>query len=267
MFAHQLAILRQKSGMSLMALGEVCNYEQSYLHRLEKGERLGHVLVARTLDTVYGTGDLLERLWYLAKHEFHDRQLTGDMGPFEAKAANILEYAPGALPDLLQTGAYTRELLHLAQLSDEQVDQQIAALADRQLRLIGAQVRYRVLIDEAVLRRKARDEKTWTAQAEHLIEAAQWPGVVVHVVPSDAGPHHVRCPVELAYLHDGGAVAFMQGGWRGYLTSDPEDVESLRGTLDALRDIALSPAASLVFLRTLLEEHTEGGGSAKDVEA
>ncbi|WP_435137604.1 DUF5753 domain-containing protein [Actinacidiphila sp. bgisy144] len=189
------------------------------------------------------------------------------MGPFEAKAANILEYAPGALPDLLQTGAYTRELLHLAQLSDEQVDQQIAALADRQLRLIGAQVRYRVLIDEAVLRRKARDEKTWTAQAEHLIEAAQWPGVVVHVVPSDAGPHHVRCPVELAYLHDGGAVAFMQGGWRGYLTSDPEDVESLRGTLDALRDIALSPAASLVFLRTLLEEHTEGGGSAKDVEA
>jgi hypothetical protein len=265
MYAYQLGVLRSQSGMSLMELGANTCYEQSYLHRLEKGERLGNVLVARTLDTVYGTGELLVRLWYLAKYESTDRQPADGIGPFEVKAASILEYAPGILPDLLQTGAYTRELLHLAQLDDEQVDQRVGAQADRQVRLVGAQVRYRALIDEAVLRRKARDAKTWTGQLEHLIEAAQWPGVVVHVVPLDAGPHHVRCPLELVYLHDGGSVAFMQGGWRDYLTCDPEDVESLRGTLDALRDVALTPAASLTFLRALLEEHT-GGGAAKDME-
>nr|WP_202232291.1 DUF5753 domain-containing protein [Streptomyces sp. SN-593] len=242
--------------MSLVQLGEKTCYEQSFLHRVEKGDRLGHVLVARTLDRVYGTGDLLERLWYLAKHEFHDRELTGGMGPFEAKAANILEYAPGTLPDLLQTAAYTRELLHLAQLGNGQADQQIAALRDRQVRLVGARLRYRALIDEAVLRRGARDAKTWTGQVEHLVDAAQWPGVVVHVVPFDAGPHHVRSPLELAYLHDGGAVACMQGGWRDHLTDDPEDVESLRGTLDALRDLAMTPAASLALLRALLAEQT-----------
>ncbi|WP_435128507.1 helix-turn-helix domain-containing protein [Actinacidiphila sp. bgisy144] len=267
MYAYQLAVLREKSGMSLMELGKRCTYEQSYLHRLEKGERLGHVLVARTLDTVYGTGDLLERLWHLAKYEFHDRRLTGDMGPYEAKATNILEYAPTTLPELLRTSAYTRELLHLAQLGNEQTDQRIEALHDRQARLTSTRVRYRALIDEAALRRTARDTKTWTAQLEHLIEAAQWPGVVLHVVPLDAGPHHVRCPLELAYLHDGGAVASMQGGWRDHLTDDPEDIESLRGMLDALRDIALPPAASLTFLRALLDEHTAHADEpSKDVE-
>ncbi|WP_335982171.1 helix-turn-helix domain-containing protein [Streptomyces sp. CA2R106] len=255
LYANQLAFRREQSGMTLVQLAELCLYEQSYLHRLETGGRLGTVQAARALDKVYGTGDLLERLWHLAKRETKDRLVLG-LAPFEANAASIQEYAVSTVPDLLQTRAYAREQLHLAPLSDEQTTELVAARLDRQAHLIGPEpVHYRALIDEAVLRRKARDPKTWAAQLEHLIGAAQWPGVSVHVVPFGTGPHHLRSPLELVYLRDGSSLAYTQGSWSGHLTNDPEEVEPLRIAFDALRDSALVPAESLTFLRTLLEEH------------
>ncbi|WP_435178548.1 helix-turn-helix domain-containing protein [Actinacidiphila sp. bgisy145] len=259
LYANRLAYERERSGMSLVQLGEKCRYEQSYLHRLETGGRLGTVQAARALDAVYGTGDLLERLWWLAKRETKDRLVLG-LAPFEANAAGIQEYANSTVPDLLQTRAYAHEQLHLAQLSDEQAEEQVTARLDRHARLTGPEpVHYRALIDEAVLRRKARDPKTWTAQLEHLIEAAQWPGVALHVLPYGTGPHHLRSALELVYLRNGATVAYTQGSWSGHLTDDPEEVEPLRIAFDSLRDTALPPAASLTFLRALLDEHTQHG--------
>ncbi|WP_435124445.1 helix-turn-helix domain-containing protein [Actinacidiphila sp. bgisy144] len=253
LYASQLAVLREKAGMSYMQLGTLCLYEQSYLHRLECAQRLGTLGVAQMLDQVYGTGDLLERLWHLAKRETRD-QLVTNPGPFEANAARILQYAAHAIPDLLQIRAYAQEQLQCAQLTAEQVAAEVAERMDRQTPL-SQPVHYRVLVDEAALRRKARDPKTWTAQLEHLIEAAQRPAVAVQVVPFTAGPHHLRSSLELISLRDGSTVAYTQGSWNGHLTDDPEDVEALRVAFDALRDTALLPAESLVLLRTLLDEH------------
>lgn len=39
-YASELAYRRQQSGMTLVQLAELCLYEQSYLHRLERGRRL-----------------------------------------------------------------------------------------------------------------------------------------------------------------------------------------------------------------------------------
>ncbi|WP_435134971.1 helix-turn-helix domain-containing protein [Actinacidiphila sp. bgisy144] len=259
LYADRLAFERERSGMSLVQLGEKCRYEQSYLHRLETGGRLGTVQAARALDVVYGTGDLLERLWWLAKRETKDRCVLG-LAPFEANAASIQEYANCTVPDLLQTRAYAHEQLRRAQLAEEQVEESVGARLERQARLSGPEpVHYRALIDEAVLRRKAGDPRTWTAQLEHLIEVAQWPGVALHVVPFGAGPHYLRSSLELLYLRTGSIVAYTQGSWSGHLTDDPEEVEPLRLAFDALRDTALVPAESLAFLRALLEEHTGDG--------
>ncbi|WP_335982859.1 helix-turn-helix domain-containing protein [Streptomyces sp. CA2R106] len=263
LYAGELAFRRRQSGMTLVQLAEKCCFEQSYLHRLEHGERLGTVETAAALDRVYGTGDLLVKLWHLAKRETKDRLLLG-LAPLEVDAVSIQEYAVGAVPDLLQTRAYAQEQLQLARLGTAQVAAQVAARLDRQERLARQDpVHYRVLIDEAVLRRKARDAQTWTAQLERLIEAAQQPDVALHVVPFGAGPHHIRSSLELVYFRDGRTVAYTQGSWSGHLTEDPEEVEPLRLAYDVLRDTSLAPAESLVFLRALLDEHT---GSPEDVQ-
>ncbi|BBB01765.1 putative DNA-binding protein [Actinacidiphila reveromycinica] len=264
-YASELAYRRRQSGMSLVQLAELCLYEQSYLHRLERGQRLGTVEAAAALDRVYGTGDLLVRLWHLAKREAKERPFLG-LAPLEAVAACIQEYAISAVPDLLQTRAYAEEQVRAARPgSAEQVEARVAARLTRQERLTDPDpLHYRALIDEAVLRRGARDRQTWTEQVEHLIEAAQWPDVLLHVVPFGAGPQRLPGSLELIYFSHGRTVAYSQSSWSGHFADEPEEVEPLRLAYDVVRDAALTPVESLAFLRTVLSEHTgstaaEGG--------
>ncbi|MFJ2955747.1 helix-turn-helix transcriptional regulator [Streptomyces sp. NPDC087270] len=256
LYASELAYRRQQAGLTLMELAAKCMYEQSYLHRLERGQRLGTLEAATALDKVYGTGDLLVKLWHLAKREAKDKPFLG-LAPLEADAVSVQEYAVSAVPYLLQTRAYAEEQLRTARpRSIKQLSAQVAARLKRQDRLTGPNpVHYRALIDEAVLRRKARDPQTWTGQLEHLIETAQQPDVSLHVVPFGTGPHHIRSCLELIFFQDGHTVAYTQSSWSGHLVEEPEDVEPLRLAYDLLRDSALTPADSLTFLRTVLAEH------------
>jgi len=256
-YATELAGRRERSGMTLVQLADACMYEQSYLHRLERGQRLGSADTASALDRVYETGTLLAKLWCLAKREAKDRPFLG-LASLEADAVGIQEYAVSSVPHLLQTRAYAEEQLRTARpQSVEKLDEQVAARLSRQDRLTGANpVHYRALIDESVLRRRARDPQTWTGQLEHLIQAAQQPDVSLHVLPFGSGPHHIPSSFELVFFRDGRTVAYTQSSWSGHLVQEPEDVEPLRLAFDLLRDSALAPNESLTFLRTVLEEHT-----------
>jgi transcriptional regulator with XRE-family HTH domain len=260
LYASELAHRRQQSGMTLVQLAELCHYEQSYLHRLERGTRLGTLETASALDRVYGTGELLAKLWHLAKRESRDRPFLG-LASLEASAAGIQEYAVSAVPELLQVRAYAEEQLRASRPgSGQKLDAQVAARLKRQERLTGQDpVHYRALIDEAVLRREARDPQTWSAQLEHLVDVAQFPDVSLHVVPFRTGPHHIAGALELIYFHDGRTVAYARSSCGSRLLEDPEDVEPLRLAYDVLRDTALAPAESLAFLRRLFDGHSAGG--------
>jgi transcriptional regulator with XRE-family HTH domain len=265
-YASELAYRRQESGLTLVQLAELCLYEQSYLHRLERGQRLGTADAAAALDRVYGTGDLLVKLWHLAKQEAKERPFVG-LAALEAVAVGIQEYVNSAVPDLLQTRAYAQEQVRLLRLGGvEQVDAKVTGRLARQERLTDPDpVHYRALIDEAVLRRKARGPRTWGEQLEHLVQVAQFPHVSLHVVPFGAGPHQLPGPLELVFLPQGRMVAYARSSCGGHVVEEPEEVEPLRLAYDMLRDAALTPAESLTFLRALLAEHTEGA-SAKDIE-
>ncbi|BBB00892.1 putative DNA-binding protein [Actinacidiphila reveromycinica] len=253
-YASELAYRRRQSGMTLVQLAELCLYEQSYLHRLERGTRLGTVEAAGALDRVYGTGMLLVKLWHLAKREVRDRPFLG-LAPLEAEAVGIQEYALSAVPELLQTRAYATEQLRTARPGSTALAARVAARMARQARLTDPEpVHYRALIDEAVLRRTARDRHTWTGQLDHLIEAAQRPDISLHVVPFGTGPHHILGSVELLYFPDGRTVAYTQSSLGGHLVEEPEDVEPLRLAYDILRDTALTPTESLTFLRALRDQ-------------
>uniref|UniRef100_UPI003EBFBB5A helix-turn-helix domain-containing protein n=1 Tax=Actinacidiphila sp. bgisy145 TaxID=3413792 RepID=UPI003EBFBB5A len=100
LYAHHLAFLREKAGLSLQGLADQCHYEQSYLHRLETGGRLGTLTVAQALDRYYATGTLLATLWRLAKREA--KHAANGLTALEAAATTIQEYALTTIPTLLQ---------------------------------------------------------------------------------------------------------------------------------------------------------------------
>ena len=64
-----LRFLREKAGKTLAQLAAETSYDKSYLYRLETGERLSKRAVMEDLDTHYGSGDLLVRLWRDARKD------------------------------------------------------------------------------------------------------------------------------------------------------------------------------------------------------
>lgn len=257
MYAEELARLRKLHGWTLVELGDRCNYEQSYLHRLETGGRLGTLEAAQALDRVYGTGHVA-KLWLLAKEEAK-RSRYGGFADVEADATSIQEFSISTVPGLLQTRAYAEELLRTtAPGSDKELAAGVDARISRQIILSGKRaIIYRGLLDESVLRRPTLSSSSWREQVESLIEAAQQPNITLQIVPFKAGLHRlINSSLQLLWLQRGQTVAYVESSWSGQLVEEFEDVEKLRLFYDRLRDSALSPSESLQQLHDTLEDTT-----------
>lgn len=256
MLAAELRRQRERAGWTLMEVSERSNYDPSYLHRLETGARLGSHDVMVVLDRLYGTGDLLSKLWRRAKREEGQRRYQG-FRDLEAEATGIQEFSVSTVPGLLQTPGYAEELLRsFGPDSEEQLADQVRDRISRQERLTGSKpLNYRALLDESVIRRPTRDPNAWAEQLERLVDAAQQPNITLHVVPLAAGPHNLlNSPLQLLWLPSGRTVAYIENDWNGQLIEETDEMDYLRLSYDRLRDSALSPSESLELLRSALEE-------------
>ncbi|MEF9904870.1 helix-turn-helix domain-containing protein [Streptomyces sp. P9-A2] len=254
-----LRFLREKEGKSLGRLADESGYDKSYLCRLESGERLSKVTVMEDLDGYYGAGDLLVSLWKLARIDaFKDKYK--EFMRLEAMARIMYKYTPN-VPGLMQTEDFAREVLSGSRTTvqeREAVEEQVAARLGRQLLLSKSPApSVRFVIDELAFRRPAAGPETWDGQLTHIEAIAQWPNVVVQVLPFSAGIHDLmgKGSLTLLWQKDGSAVAYTEGDSGGLLMDDSRDVLRHRLSYDRLRDLALSPSDSLTFIRDVLEEH------------
>jgi transcriptional regulator with XRE-family HTH domain len=252
-----LRFLREKAGKSLGQLSEETGYDKSYLSRLESGERLSKVTVMEDLDSYYGAGELLVSHWRVARLDAFKDQYKAFMG-LEGTARLMWKFSL-VVPGLLQTEDFAREVLSMVQTtadSEESVEEQVAARLGRQYLLRQKPLAdARVIIDESAFRRPAASAKTWSEQILHLEAVAQWSNVTLQVLPFSAGVHHhMSGSLTLLWQKDGSAAAYMEGNGCRELTEDSDDVLRRRLSYDRLRDMALSPGDSLMFIRALLEE-------------
>lgn len=254
--ACELQRLREESGKSLAQLSEETNYDRTYLHRLETGERLSKRPVMEALDRVYGTGGLLVRLWGLARLEaFKDKYR--EFMRLEAKATIIHKYAV-FVPGLLQAEDFARFVLSLSPTvrgSDELEDDVAARLGRQELLRRTPPPSVRIILDEAVLRRPAPDPKVWHDQLARIEGAAQGPTMTIQVLPLSAGVQGLTGgPLSLLWMADGSAVAYLEGNRSGELIEESAEIERYRLSYDRLRDAALPPCDSSVFIRQLVED-------------
>ncbi|MFE0187186.1 helix-turn-helix domain-containing protein [Streptomyces sp. NPDC058989] len=254
--ACELRRLREASGRSLAQLAEETNYDRTYLHRLETGERLSKLPVMEALDLAYGTGELLVRLWRLARLDaFKDRYRA--FMQYEAKATILHTYVT-VVPGLLQTEDFARVVLSSGPrpISPEELEEAVAARMGRQeLLQRDRPPNIRVILDESALRRPAPDPRVWHAQLARLSEAAEAAHMAIQVLPLTAPVHNLMGgSLWLLWMADGGAVAYLEGNNSGNLIEEPGDVEHYRLSYDQLRDAALSPRESAAFIRQLVED-------------
>ncbi|MFF8309448.1 helix-turn-helix domain-containing protein [Streptomyces lydicus] len=254
--ACELRRLREASGRSLAQLAEETNYDRTYLHRLETGERLSKLPVMEALDTVYGTGGLLVRLWRLARLDAFKDKYRAFM-QYEAKATIIHKYSL-IVPGLLQTEDFARLALSMGPtpISRDELEESVAARLGRQELLRGnPSPSVRFILDESVLRRPVLDPDVWHGQLAKIAEAAEQPTVIIQVLPFSAGVQRLAgSPLALLWMADDSAVAYLEGNGSGELIEDPEEVQRYRLAYDHLRDAALSPGNSLALLQQLVEE-------------
>ncbi|MGC5343562.1 helix-turn-helix domain-containing protein [Streptomyces sp. DT24] len=252
-----LRYLRGKAGKSLGQLAEETRYDKSYLYRLEVGQRLSKLAVMEDLDRYYGSQDLLAQLWKVARREVFKDKYKEFMRL--ENSAHIMQKFQLAVPGLLQTEEYAREVLSAAQaagVSAELVEEQVAARMSRQEILHRTPApNIRVILDEVALRRPAADSKVWTDQLNHLIDVAQFPSVVLQVLPFAAGIHGLMgSHLSLLWQTDGTSAAYIEGNGFGELIDEPDKVAGYRLAYDRVRDLALSPSDSIAFIRSVLEE-------------
>ncbi len=108
----------------------------------------------------------------------------------ETAAASISDFGVGVVPGLLQTTDYARAVLQAVYppLSADEIDRRVAGRIERQGLLTRADPpQLHAVIDEAVLRRPAGDNRVMRAQLEHLLDASELPLVTIRVLPFQAG--------------------------------------------------------------------------------
>ncbi|MDQ0830858.1 transcriptional regulator with XRE-family HTH domain [Streptomyces achromogenes] len=256
-FAEELRLLRAGRGDSLRQLEEVLGWTASTFGKMEGGQSLGSPEVVEALDQHYGTAPMLLTLWELAvadPSQFKE-QYRRYMA-LEAEAVSLWQYSVSRPPGLLQTPGYAREALAAGGLQGDELEQQVDARVGRRKLLDEAEAPpFRVILSEMVLRNALRNRREWRGQLEHLLEAAERPNVALHVLPFGAGLHGLDSTDSMFLrLLDGRTVAYTENDVRGELVEEAGKVERLHRTYDAVRDLALSPAESRMFILRVLEE-------------
>jgi len=255
-----LKFLREKAGRTLAQLAAETSYDKSYLYRLETGERLSKRAVMEDLDTHYGSGDLLVRLWRDARKDVIKDKYKAFM-ELEA-TARVMWMFQLRVPGLLQTEEYARAVLsglsgaQTTAGNSEEVEEQVAARMGRQ-ELLHRQPTpsVRVILDESALRRPVPNAKVWKDQLTRLVDAGELPSVALQVLPFTAGVHDLMdSHLWLFWQRVGEPVAYVEGNGFGELIDDPDKVLSFRLSYDLVRDAALTPAESMAFIKRLLEE-------------
>ncbi|MTK02940.1 helix-turn-helix transcriptional regulator [Micromonospora sp. CP22] len=261
--ARELRQLRERSGMTLDVAARQLDMSKSNLSRIENaqiGIKPRDVRAALALYQV--TGSDAEALIEIARGAQqrgwwqHYSDVLPDWFEFyvglEAEAATLRTYEAEAVPGLLQTEAYAREVYRLT-AGESGLDRKVAARLRRQDVLHGnAPVELSVVLNEAVLLRPVSDRSVMAGQMSHLETVAQLPNVTIQVLPFDVGGHPaMNSSYVLLTFADAAdaAVVYLENLSVGMALEEPAQVRSYSLVHERLCALALDPAASLVRLK------------------
>ncbi|MGI8336558.1 helix-turn-helix domain-containing protein [Actinomadura scrupuli] len=245
LFGSTLRMYREAAGETLAVLGGRINYSASTIGETERGESRCERLLAERADTALGTGGALAHLWdYLVKRAVYPTWF--DWPGHEARATTFRSFELSVIGGLLQHEDYARVLLR----GDEAAVQ--ARLARQEVLARKDPALLVAVIDESVLHREIGSPEVMRGQLEHLIAVAS-DSVSIQVVPS--GFHRgISGSFVIATLADRSEVAYVDTAARGITMSDPQDLDTLTRSFEAIRSQALPVSQSLDVIRRTAEQ-------------
>ncbi|MEW2547029.1 helix-turn-helix transcriptional regulator [Streptomyces sp. NPDC047002] len=203
--SRQLRALREGAEFTREEAAKLLHVTVATIRRMESAEVALKIPYLQVLLPAYGVPpedvaayvELTEEAnkpgWW---QRFHD-VLPGWFGGYvslEESAKTIREYEPHFVPGVLQTEAYTREILTttaVGQPDPGRVERQVALRMRRQSLLTRQEnpPNFWAVIDETVLRRPVGGAALMAEQVERLLEITQLPNVTLQVAALASGHH------------------------------------------------------------------------------
>ena len=261
--------LRTEKGLTVEQAAEQLMFSMSKLSRMETGHGVATRRDIRDLCDLYGVTDEAERghMTNLAVEgrqagwwQSYDLNQFADYVGLEADAVSVKNYQSILIPGLLQTPEYARAVNEavIPQPDPERLDEQTEVRLRRQERLTqDPPLRFRVVLDEAVLHRVIGGPAVMGAQLRHLIELTQLPNVTLQVIPFSTGAHPAMDStfniLEFADAVPG--VVYVEGlvGWVYMKRS--RDIERYARVFERLRRVALPPDESVGIIKEAAARH------------
>jgi transcriptional regulator with XRE-family HTH domain len=177
---------------------------------------------------------------------------------FERSAVRIHGWELGAVPGLLQTGAYARALIRASRPADSEdaVERTVEARLGRQeILAAGAAPMVWYVIHEGVLRHVIGGPAVMAGQLDKLLASAARPGVMVQVLPFTAHDHAgVEGPVSVYDFDGSPAVGYTECHRGGRIVEAQVEVADLMVVLSMLRAAALPVRESAALIREVRSE-------------
>ncbi len=267
----ELRRLRMAAGKTPKEAAEWLEITTPTMSKIELGRQAIKGTHVRLLAQLYNVGapelDTLLRLareanqrgWWAAYGDTVPDYVRSYLG-LEEDAEELWAYESGLVFGLFQTPAYAEAIIASFRRDDDatEIARRVEIRAARQKRLFADQSpSLRVVLDEAVLRRKVGGAEVMREQLRHIAKVAELPHVEVRVLPFDAGEHpSIGTAFALLRFADASAMNFvyLEHHMGALYLERPADLARYTEMFEQLVTAALSPDESLQFVATLATE-------------
>jgi hypothetical protein len=280
--------MRDTAGFTLDVAARYLHLPADLLDRMENGQHAVPPPLAQAMTQMYGQQDSDVLLMAaLARHrgrveDFADWHL--DQLAWECSATRVCEVAVTHIPDLLQTGAYAREVwtsharsvfawqimrARFGGVGEDSIRAGLAALALRQGRVSGRPwLPMHVVITEGALRAPLAAPRVMVEQWRHLMELVECCAVTVRVLPKARSglisARHGWRVLEFSNTSEPRWVVRRYGGVNAASEVEEEVATAYRKYVQ-LRAATLSADDSQLFIQRMIDDAglRSGGGPAR----
>ncbi|GAA0940011.1 helix-turn-helix transcriptional regulator [Actinocorallia libanotica] len=255
-FAITLKAFRVKAGLGKKDLAERLGYTPAYVSQVEAAKNVPSMKFSEDLNTLFGT-EVFTGLW----QNIADSKAGGMFPPgftdfleCEATASTLYIFAAMVVHGLFQTPEYAYEVLRSGRAPNE-VEQLVAKRLDRQKVLVGENPPQIIAVfDEGCIRRDIGGSAVMKGQLERLLELAEMPNIMLHIVPASAGAYlGVMGAFTMMEFDAAPTAAYTEDYAGGSLMDHPSIVRKYALSLNLIRASALSMEESLKLLRVTRE--------------
>jgi transcriptional regulator with XRE-family HTH domain len=263
---------RLEHGLTVEDVADKLLCSATKISRLETGTRRPSLRDVRDLCDLYNLGNATadelmglargarEQVWWT---QYEDLKLDPYLG-LEEVATAITSFTTFYLPALLQTEAYTREVIKkVAPKMDPDIYRQRVEVRMRRQEVLEKKdrPRYRVLLDESVLRRPVGGPELMVTQIDKMLQSERDGKATIQIIPFDLGvPAAQDSNFVLLEFDDTTKISptvFVEGLTGNQYLEGKAEVDRYKEAIDYLRYSALNANDSGKYLAEMRKHYIE----------